>query len=266
MTRRSHYRSPPALLRELGITEPEDIRLEAIAEYCGATIVYEPLTGCAARIVGYGDEAFITVDSKARLERRRFSAGHELGHWMADRGKVSSFLCQEKVFATEWSEDNPERRANRYAADLLLPKFMFEPRAKNREITFTTVRSLAAEFTTSLTATAIRLVEFGSFPSIIVCNEPGRRRWFIRGSDVPDALRLRGAPGAYTCAHDLLRGSSTAEGAADVQADGWINHPGARRYTLREDSVHIGHDIVLSLLWWKDERQLLDLDEEEGWG
>lgn len=262
MTQRPHYRSPPALLRGLGIAEPEDIRLEAIAQHCDATIVYEPLTGCAARIVGFGDRAIITVDSGSRLERRRFSAAHELGHWMADRGKISSFLCQEKVFATEWSEDNPEKRANSYAADLLMPRFMFEPRAKNKEITFATVRTLAAEFRTSLTATAIRLIEFGSFPALIVCNEPGRRRWFVRQSDVPRALRLRDAPGAYTCAYDLLRGSTLAEGPTDVQADGWIDHPDARRYTLKEDSIPIGNDLVLSLLWWKDERQLLDLDED----
>lgn len=262
MSQRAYYRSPPALLRELGITEPADIQIEAIAQYCGATVVYEPLNGCAARIVGYGDEAFITVDSKSRLERRRFSAAHELGHWMMDRGKVSSFLCQEKVFATEWSADNPERRANRYAADLLLPKFMFEPRAKNKEITFATVRSLASEFRTSLTATAIRLVEFGSFPAIIACNEPGRRRWFFRDSDLPDALKLRDTPGAYTCAYDLLRGGSVAEGPTQLQADGWIMHPDARRYSLCEDSIPIGHGLVLSLLWWKDESQLLDLDEE----
>lgn len=263
MTQRPHYRSPPSLLRELGITEPEDIRLEAIAQYCDATIMYEPLKGCAARIVGFGDHAFITVDSRSRLERRRFSAAHELGHWMADRGKVSSsFICQEKVFATEWSDDNPERRANRYAADLLLPKFMFEPRAKNQGVTFATVRSLATVFTTSLTATAIRLVEFGSFPAAIVCNELGGRRWFVVGSDVPRVLRIRDVPGAYTCAYDLLRGSPAAEGPTDVQADGWISHPNARRYTIREDSVPIGHGLVLSLLWWKDERQLLDLDED----
>lgn len=263
MIQRSHYLSPPSLLRELGITEPEDIRLEAIAEYCGATIIYEPLRGCAARIVGYGDHAFITVDSKSRLERRRFSAGHELGHWMMDRAKVSSFLCQEKVFATEWSEDNPERRANRYAADLLLPKFMFEPRAKNREISFATVRSLAAEFSTSLTATAIRLIELGSFPAIIVCNEPGRRRWFFRGSDVPDMLRIRQVPGAYTSAYDLLRGSSRIEGPTDIQADGWIEHPDAHRYKIREDSLPIFHNLILSLLWWKDESQLLDINAED---
>lgn len=45
MTTQSHYKSAAVLLRELGITEPEDIKIEAIAQYCGATIVYEPLRG-----------------------------------------------------------------------------------------------------------------------------------------------------------------------------------------------------------------------------
>ena len=265
MSRRPHYLSPPALLRELGITEPEDIRIEAVAEHCGATVVYEPLSGCSARILGFDDRAFITVDSRSRRERRRFSAAHELGHWMIDRGKISSFVCEEQVFAREWSDENPERRANRYATDLLLPKSMFEPRAKGREITFASARALAADFQTSLTATAIRLVELGSFPAVIVCNETGRRRWFFRASGVPDELWPRDTPGAYTSAHDLLRGGA-AEGPQEVQADGWFDRHDARRYSVVEDSVAVGHGLVLSLLWWKDERQLLDLEEAEEQG
>ena len=49
----------------------------------------------------------------------------------------------------------------------------------------------------------------------------------------------------------------------DVQADGWIDLYGARRYTLRGDSVKINEDPVLSLLWWRDESQLSNLTEEE---
>lgn len=261
MTARPHYVPPPKLLRDLGIAEPADIRIEAIAEHCGATIIYERLRGSAARILGFGERAFITVDSESPRGRQRFSAGHELGHWMMDRRKMADFICAERVFATEWDDENPEKRANRYATELLLPKFMFEPRAQKKEIIFDTVRELARDFQMSLTATAIRLIELGSYPAMIVCSEPGRRRWFIRGSDVPDVLWPRDVPGAYTSAYDLLHGSTKLVGPMDVQADGWINHPQARRYTLCEDSIRIGDAFVLSLLWWKDERQLLDLNE-----
>lgn len=39
----SHYIPPHRLLSDLGISEPRDIRIEAIAQYCGATVVYSTL-------------------------------------------------------------------------------------------------------------------------------------------------------------------------------------------------------------------------------
>jgi Zn-dependent peptidase ImmA (M78 family) len=125
--------------------------------------------GSAARIIGIGDRAFIAVDSESHPARQRFSAAHELGYWMLDRGKLASFVCSEKKFVNDRTGDNPEHRANHCAADLLLPSFMFEPFAKNKEITFQAVRELCSLFQTGITATTICLVELGSFPAIIVC-------------------------------------------------------------------------------------------------
>jgi hypothetical protein len=255
--------SPEKLLLELGISAPDEIDIEAIAEFCQATVIPQKLRGSAARIIGIGDRAFITVDSKSHRARQRFSAAHELGHWMLDRGKLASFVCSEKNFVNDWTGDNPERRANRYAADLLLPKFMFEPLAKNKDITFQTVRELCSLFQTSITATAIRLVELGSFPSIIVCNSREGRRWQFRGVDVPYVIQLRDFPSEYTNAFDLLHGKISTANPETVQASDWVTHTRSRYYSLHEDSVRITEDLVLSILWWKDERQLLDLEEGE---
>ena len=57
--------SPEQILSLLGITEPEDLDIEAIAYACGATIVRQPLTGCEANIIGYGDKAIITVNNQS---------------------------------------------------------------------------------------------------------------------------------------------------------------------------------------------------------
>jgi hypothetical protein len=254
----SSFKSPSQLLEELGINEPQDIKIEAIAEYCLATIVYEPLQGCEGRIIGRGDRAIITVNSNSLRERQRFSGAHELGHWMRDRGKIA-FVCTDSVFAAEWWEDNPEVRANRYAADLLLPPSMFSSRAKNREMTLATVRDLARDFQTSLTATAIRLVELGSFPAMLVCYELGHRRWFTRGQDVPQVLWPRSEAGRATTAYDLIHGKKMTHGPVDVYADSWFEIRNANRYEIREDSIRISDRFVLSLLWWKDESQILDL-------
>jgi Zn-dependent peptidase ImmA (M78 family) len=255
------YRSPAHLLKDLGIAEPHEIDIEAIAQYCGATIVYEPLRGCEARILGNEDRAIITVNALSPLGRRRFSAGHELGHWMRDRGKVG-FSCTEQVMIAEWGSVNTERAANEYAADLLMPAEMFARESLNKPITFDVVRELSDRFLTSLTATAIRLVRHGSFPAMLVYLENGRRKWFIRGDDVPETLWPLETPGLATTAADLLRGKGE-DRPIPIQADGWMDHPRSKWYEVVEHSVRISSTANLSLLWWKDERQLLDLGDDE---
>jgi hypothetical protein len=85
----------------------------------------------------------------------------------------------------------------------------------------------------------------------------------MRGPDVNERFRPRETPGAYIRAYDLIHGSSRKEPATDVQADRWIDRPKSKYYSLREHSVAISTDLVLSLLWWNDERQLLDFEEDE---
>jgi Zn-dependent peptidase ImmA (M78 family) len=255
------YKSPSRLLKELGITEPREIDLEAIAQYCGATIVYEQLKGCEARILGNENRAIITINSASPIGRKRFSAGHELGHWMLDRGKVG-FSCTEQVMTREWGPINTEQGANEYAADLLMPAEMFAKESRNEPITFDAVRELSDTFLTSLTATAIRLVRHGSFPAMLVYLENGKRKWFIRGDDVPRKLWPLETPRLATTAADLLHGEGEG-GPTPIQADGWIDHPRSKWYEVVEHSLRISSTAILSLLWWKDERQLLDLGDDE---
>src|SRR5580704_14951567 len=94
--------TPEAVLSTLGIAEPQDIDIEAIAYACGALITREPLSGCEANIIGINDKAVITVNSASLETRQRFSAGHELGHWMRDRGQ-SAFGCSDRQMDSEWT-------------------------------------------------------------------------------------------------------------------------------------------------------------------
>lgn len=253
------FKPPATIIDELGITEPSEIKIEAIAEYCGATIVYEPLEGSEAMILGGDDHAIITVNASSPRPRQRFSAGHELGHWMRDRGKVA-FACEERSFIREWGDDNPERRANRYAADLLMPRKVFQPRAVELVPTFDCTRQLAREFETSLTATAIRLVELGRKPAIVIASERSGRKWFIRADVIPDTLWPCERPGSDTVAAKLLDGAvASSAGPREVAADEWIDHPDASRYTVREDSMIAHNGVVLTLLWWQDDAQLTAL-------
>lgn len=258
----SAIQTPDQILAELGIREPEDLDVEAIAEHCGATIRYRPLAGCEARIIGYRDRAIITVNSNSWRGRQRFSGGHELGHWMRDRGRVA-FRCDYGAYVRSWQATNPETLANRFASDLLLPLSMFRPRSHKLPVTFASVQKLANEFQMSLTSTAIRIVEHGGLPSMLVCNGPHRREWFVASSGVQGRLWPVTRPGCGSLASSLLGSLDMARGPADIRCDQWINHPRAHRYWIKEHSLRLNEGSVLSLLWWEDEGQLLDLDEYE---
>lgn len=249
------------LLDTLGITDPKDLDIEAIAFYCGATVLYERLTGCEANIVGAGDRAIITVNSDSLPGRQRFSAGHELGHWMRDRGQ-SAFGCTLNQITVEWSSSNPETRANTFASDLLLPKRLFVPLAENKPINLETLFALAKTFRTSLTATAIKLVELGSYPAMAVYYENGTRKWFKRPRSVPQSLwpPSRLDPGSLT-SRLLARDQSQAED--DIRSDRWFEHRDADKHYIRESCFRTGPESAVAVIWWEEETQIIEMEEEE---
>jgi hypothetical protein len=60
------------MLLDLGIAEPKDIDLDAIAWTRGAVVNYRPIDNCEATIVGSKRRAVISVNSRSSPERRRF--------------------------------------------------------------------------------------------------------------------------------------------------------------------------------------------------
>src|SRR5262249_40528019 len=122
------------------------------------------------------------------------------------------------------------------------------------------VRELGGIFQMSLTATAIRLVEHGWLPSMLVCNTEEERAWFVAGSGVSGRFWPLDQPGNRSAAY-VLRTGRSVECPADVRCDNWITHPQAYRYWIKEDSIMLRGGTILSLLWWEDEQQLIDQDE-----
>lgn len=258
------FRPAADLLKELGITEPAEIDIEAIAQHCDATVTYGQLTGSDARIVGADETAIITVNRSPSRGRQRFSAAHELAHWLRDAGKVA-LLCNPVRAFDESGGGNDETRANDYAADLLLPKFMFKPRSERKSMTMQTVLDLADTFTTSLRATAIRLVQLGSYPALVVVSDAERIHWFRPGPDVPRSLWPH-VPGKRTFAYDIARGKAES-GSDHVYVDEWFSGA-VERHTVHEDSRRLSDGVVLSILWWTDERplaQIIERDEQRSY-
>jgi hypothetical protein len=247
----SRFKSPDDLLRHLGIEEPNQIDIDAIAFYCGATVRQARLTSCAARIVGVNDRSIITVNISDPLPRKRFSVGHELGHWMHDRGVVG-FSCIPKDMRSDWGGTNKEARANRYASTLLMPRYLFEPRLLASKFDMRTIESLARAFSTSITATALRAIELTNVPAILACYGQAGRTWTKRSTAVPFDILPHQSVHQDAFAFDILFGSTPSMySPREIEANKWLSHRSAHRYRLREHTIKVQKHI-LTLLTWAD--------------
>jgi hypothetical protein len=250
------------LLQELGVTEPKEIDLEAIAHYVGARIKCRPLDGCDARIVGVGDKAIIAVNTRTSPQRQRFSIAHEIGHWKHHRGKA--LVCRVNDYRPD-SQISTERIADCYAADLLMPHYLFKPTVQRlAKLTFKAIAELSNQFKTSLTSTAIRVVEVDHLPAVLVCHGQHGRKWFTRSPTVPTRWFPRDTLDAESSAMDVLYGRKPDNvHPRKIGADAWFDRREADRYEVLEQSVRIGPAEVLTLVSVTDGDML---EEEETWG
>ena len=171
-------RAAEELLTELGISDPADIELEAIAHCVGVEVEYRRLVNCEAQIIGYKDRAVVYVSSDTSPKRKRFSTGHELGHWHHHRGR--SFVCRSSDIGKPIDEKSKdaERQADAYSGDLILPPFMVKPRLERLgEISLDGIAELALQFKASVTATAIRTMRMTRQPLILVAHNLLGRMW-----------------------------------------------------------------------------------------
>lgn len=247
------------LIDFLGIESPEEIDIEAIAYSQNILVKYRPLDSCEAKIVGVGDKAVITVNSNQNNEgRKRFSIAHEIGHWMNDRGKA--FICDSGDIGSRFGPANPESRANSFAADLLMPRSIARPRIHEYPFTIEGAAKLAKEFSTSRSASAIRMVQLSDTPAILAWYNQTRRIRFRRSANVPDEIWPVDLVDHETTAFENLFGNRGITAAEEVDADSWISHRESHRYTVIESSMLVTPDTLMVMIWWKDEAQILDLD------
>ena len=245
------------ILHGLGITEPKEIDVEAIAWELGARIKYRPLDNCEARIIGNGGKAIITVNSRSNNPRRqRFSVAHELGHWKFHRNRL--LMCQTADIGGSFDVLSPERVADMFASDLLMPDYLLNPIARTQSKTnFQIVRDVSDVFDTSMTATAIRLVEKKHFTAVLVCHGTQGIKWFTRSPDIPEHWFPSAELSSESFAFDILFGGKPDDKfPRKIGADAWFNRWDADRYEVQEQTIRTAETEILSLVIITDEKML----------
>lgn len=80
----------------------------------------------------FGSDKLISVDKNESNKRRRFTVAHELGHYLFEFNPNNQIQFYNAFEEPHVTSDRPnEKLANRFAAELLMPKNEFVSEAKN---------------------------------------------------------------------------------------------------------------------------------------
>ena len=180
-------------------------------------------------------------------QRRRYSIGHELGHFLIPTHMPKpgqGFECSLEDFHLLDPREQDRRKrveaeANRFAAALLMPTQRIRSSAASRDPTLAEILRLAGEFDVSKEAMARAYVEAHREPIAVVILRHGRiQRIYRDQADFPWlAPRIGQAvpDGSMAYAH-RLQVAETA-GPEECEPEVWFNERDARRIDLLTEQL-----------------------------
>lgn len=157
----------------------------------------------------------ISYDENVTVPGRiNFTIAHELGHYLLHRKLRDTFQCGQVQIIEYGSPESKriESQANMFASYLLMPRNDFEVQIAGCELSFELLGHCANRYQTSLTATALKWLEFTKEAAMLVVSDHDE---FICWSYCSQAARRIGAyisPGKVVPASVLenLRSSALA--------------------------------------------------------
>lgn len=120
----------------------------------------------------------IWVGGDMRPTRQRFTIAHEFGHFLLPHHQQMNYQCSSKDINQGKKGGTPEAEreweANRFAAELMLPKPQFVKRlGKVAAPCLSHVQRLSTTFDMSVEATARRYLDLAGFPCCLVFSKDG---------------------------------------------------------------------------------------------
>lgn len=241
------------LLESYGISRPEEICLEDIAWALGLEISIEQLSGAEAYLVRVGDVGAITLSDKL-VDRgsQRFAIGHELGHWQMHREITQLFYCTPEDLR-DYRHSEPELEANTFASELLMPKFMIDPKLVRGEPNWQAIKMISEQFSVLPMSAAVRYADLVREPVMVVFSDGLNVTWWRENRPRMDGLWLESKQAlSEECgAFHQAKTGEVDHSLAQVPWDIWFPHIEANDdEELFEFSAKIDdRGTMMSVLW-----------------
>ena len=243
------------LLGKLWVGAPDEIDLVALAHKAGKLRIEDGgLDNADGRIVAGANGGTIRVKAGLNPGRRRFTIAHEIGHCVL-HPREGMDRDDTAMNFTLWNDPGEEAEANQFAAELLMPEFLFKPRTTKGDPSLALIDRLAGEFSTSVMATAFQYTSYTLEQVALVVTVGGVIKWSVRSDGFWPYLRS-GNVHPHSAAGEIVAGK-----AGDTKK--MERSPACARLPkfesdsdrdIKEDSRYLDwYDCIVTLLWLKDD-------------
>jgi Zn-dependent peptidase ImmA (M78 family) len=253
------------LVERLGMKGKPD--LLQIAERIGLRVQEVDAEGFDGTLVRAreGRKGIIGIKRSIRENtRKRFTIAHEIGHFLLPGHGTVETIC-ESAEVENWRKglSFAELEANDFAVELLLPTSFVRDSLRLKDPSFDSIRQVASEFETSLTATTCRLVALTEVPCVVLWSEGKRVKWYKRSGSFPFHLPVEALPTEGSSAYSLMHGAPATGSFVEVAPDSWMDRRDADNvFQVFEHSLRFdNYDAVLTLLTFRL-RSLLEEESE----
>lgn len=236
-------------IHELDPDLPLDFSVEEVCRRLDIDgIEDKPVTSFAAMLLMDSHKAWgsIVVAEGTKPQRRRFSIGHELGHFLMDSHRPRDgvqFTCSHSDLRIENTREadrakKMEAEANRFAARLLMPPTRIRANLRSRQPDLEEVVRLAGEFNVSKAAMARSYVDAHRETLAVMVVRNGQLVQAHRPDDFPwIGPRIGESVPDDSIAHGqrLLPGQTTAVEECDPET--WLGSSAARKVEVLSEQV-----------------------------
>lgn len=244
------------LLALLMIRHPSEIDLQALAFKAGGLVIEEGgLETADGRIVSApGKGGSIRVKAGLPPGRKRFTIAHEIGHAVLHPLIAHSAEHSSRDF-TIWNDSSEESDANVFAAELLMPDFLFKVRCRGKTPSLAVIDVLSSEFQTSFMATAFQYIQYTNEQVALVVSKDDRIQFVRRSADFWPLVR-HGTISPDSAAGERLAGKGPdSNRMVRSPAYAWLpKFEHDTSHDIMEDSRLLEYyERTVTLLWMKDD-------------
>lgn len=190
----------------------------------------------------------ILLNERMARNRKAFVVAHELGHWYIVEHKNKDYTCN--AIGRYNSNEPSEQEADRFAAEFLMPRRIFQEIMKNKTPSLASITEIADYFSVSIQAAAIKYTQLVKISCAVILTESGIIKWFSKSYPFKYFINIKTPPSEKTLAHQFCIKSpqkNTLKGRVPINA--WVQIDKMKRRFFHEESQYFSqYDSVLTLL------------------